>query len=116
MPPGSLLAAQAPHAPCARLGTPCARSWALALLVVLIALVPLAHASPPDPVWIAGVYDDADFDEVVFAVDTSTGLVEHALLLVGNSVLIPGGAIRPDALARPASVSLAAVRGRSPPS
>ena len=45
-------------------------SSALALLMVgvLTGLVPLAHASPLDPTWIAGFYDDADFDDVVLAI------------------------------------------------
>jgi len=45
-------------------------SSALALLVlgVLSSLVPLAHASPPDPTWIAGFYDDAYLDDVVLAI------------------------------------------------
>src|SRR5262245_3167569 len=45
-------------------------SSALALLVlaVVAGLVPLAHASPPDPTWIAGFYDGADFDDVVLAI------------------------------------------------
>lgn len=38
------------------------------LLGNLVALVPLAHASPPDPIWIAGLYDAADYDDVVLAV------------------------------------------------
>lgn len=28
-------------------------------------LTPMAWASPPDPSWINGVYDDGDFDDVV---------------------------------------------------
>jgi hypothetical protein len=45
-------------------------SSALALLVlgVLAGLVPLAHASLPDPTWIPGFYDDADFDDVILAI------------------------------------------------
>ena len=35
------------------------------LILLLIAPVTLAHASPPDQTWIAGVYDQADFDDVV---------------------------------------------------
>src|SRR5215467_5106610 len=35
----------------------------LALLVIVP--VTLAHASPPDQTWLAGVYDEADFDDVV---------------------------------------------------
>jgi hypothetical protein len=35
------------------------------LVLLIIAPVTLAHASPPDQTWIAGVYDQADFDDVV---------------------------------------------------
>ena len=38
-------------------------SWLLVGLTVL--LTPMAWASPVDPSWINGVYDDADFDDVV---------------------------------------------------
>ena len=38
---------------------------ALLLALLLIAPVTLAHASPPDQTWLAGVYDQADFDDVV---------------------------------------------------
>ena len=36
-------------------------------LLTLLVIVPvtLAHASPPDQTWLAGVYDQADFDDVV---------------------------------------------------
>lgn len=34
------------------------------ILILLATLVPLADASLPDPVWIEGVYDDADDDDV----------------------------------------------------
>jgi hypothetical protein len=45
-------------------------SSAVACLVLgmLAGIAPLAHASPPDPTWIAGLYDDADFDDVVLAI------------------------------------------------
>ena len=51
---------------------------ALLTLIVLatgLALPCLAHASPPDPSWIPGVYDDADFDDVVVRVTSGTGSV-----------------------------------------
>ena len=38
---------------------------ALLLLVPLVWLPPLAYASPPDQTWIGGLYDDADYDDVV---------------------------------------------------
>src|SRR5262249_43782039 len=38
-----------------------------AMLLVLLIIVPvmLAHASPADQTWIAGIYAQADFDDVV---------------------------------------------------
>jgi len=38
---------------------------ALALLGVLVLLGTLAHANPPDPTLIGGLWDDADFDDAV---------------------------------------------------
>ena len=35
------------------------------LLILASALPALAHASPPDPSWIPGIYDDADLDDDV---------------------------------------------------
>jgi len=40
----------------------------LGVALALVAIVPLAHASPPDPTWVPGLYDDDDFDDVVVAV------------------------------------------------
>src|SRR2546425_9842273 len=50
----------------------------LVLLVIstIIALTPLAHASPPDQTWIAGLYDNADYDDVVLSVTSSVGVVD----------------------------------------
>src|SRR5215813_9328998 len=46
--------------------------YASVVLFVALALVPLVYASPPDPTWIAGVYDAADYDDVVWLItDTS---------------------------------------------
>jgi hypothetical protein len=42
-------------------------------LIFSITLPALAHASPPDPSWIPGIYDDADFDEVATLVVSAPG-------------------------------------------
>jgi hypothetical protein len=60
------------------------RVCALGLLLTRLALVPLAHASPPDPAWIPGIYDDADYDDVVVAVASAMGVVESARLTMGE--------------------------------
>src|SRR5437660_11502038 len=44
--------------------TSCLRPVVTLLLGALVTLVPLAYASPPDQTWIAGLYDDADHDDV----------------------------------------------------
>ena len=49
----------------------------VALSVAAIsAVTPLAYASPPDPSWVKGIYDDADFDDVVGLVTSAKALVE----------------------------------------
>jgi len=51
----------------------------LALLIVAgvtIGLIPAALACPPDQHWLAGLYDDADYDDVVLAVTSSDASVD----------------------------------------
>jgi hypothetical protein len=50
---------------------------ALTLLGSLLVLAPLAYASPSDPTWVAGVYDDADFDAIVDFITAEAGVVEQ---------------------------------------
>jgi hypothetical protein len=38
------------------------------LVTIVAVLIPLAAASPPDPTWIAGFWDDGDFDDLVVLV------------------------------------------------
>jgi hypothetical protein len=49
------------------------------LAAVMCALVPLAHATPPDQSWRPGIYDDADFDDVVLMVTVEITLVGLAV-------------------------------------
>jgi hypothetical protein len=56
------------------------QSMLLVLVSVLAVSTPLALASPPDPTWIGGMYDDADFDDVVILLTTGAGAVEHFTL------------------------------------
>ncbi len=50
---------------------------ALTLLGSLLVLAPLAYASPSDPTWVSGVYDDADFDAIVDFITSEAGVVEQ---------------------------------------
>jgi hypothetical protein len=44
----------------------------LLVALALILLSPIAFASPPDPSWVAGFYDDADGDDIVSLVYESS--------------------------------------------
>ena len=56
------------------------RAPLLAIVLTLAAMLPaLAHATPPDSSWIAGVYDDADFDDIVVRITSGTGDVPSGL-------------------------------------
>jgi len=96
------------HAP-----RPAGLSVLLALL--LIAPVTLAHASPPDQTWLAGVYDQADFDDVV-------GLLTSALEASGYTTAPDAGPclalapkLCPATAAWPASAPAYSAPLRAPP-
>ena len=50
------------------------RRLALVLIACCSAAPPLAYASPPDPVWIPGIYDVADDDDVIGMLTDATAL------------------------------------------
>jgi hypothetical protein len=41
---------------------------AVVAIALLVALHPMAFASPPDQSWLGGFYDDADFDDVILII------------------------------------------------
>ena len=57
-----------------------AHCWvALLLSAVLGALTTLAYASPPDPTYVGGLWDDDDYDDVVILATSATSVVDmHA--------------------------------------
>ena len=89
----------------------------LALLVgVLVGgLSVLADASPPDPWWDRGVYDDADFDDVVGLILATSGLVDGVDPVEGApDVVLIGLEVPPDDRLVPA-LSLSSSPPRAPP-
>jgi hypothetical protein len=48
----------------------------LFLVAFILTLTPLAYASPPDPTWQLGFFDDDDFDEVVGYITSAAGLAD----------------------------------------
>jgi len=63
------------------------RLVALLLVSGLVTIVPLAHGSPPDPTWVAGLYDDGDHDDVVLAITTASALPPMDAIGVSRTTL-----------------------------
>jgi len=74
-----------------------ATSTLLPVIVALILLPAIALASPPDPSWIAGMYDGGDGDEIVILVYETTAAYSPArsqiLPLHGLCDMWVGGAV-----------------------
>ena len=64
--------------------------WPVAECVgaILVLSVVLTYASPPDPLWIPGIYDDHDYDDVVGMVTDGTGLGDSRVPQVVESALV----------------------------
>lgn len=82
----------------------------------LLTLVAFAHASPPDETWRPGLYDEADFDDVIDLIvslsgavpDSSPRIFQRAPLVAAAVVSLEPSAL-PPRLLRPDDT-------RSPPS
>jgi hypothetical protein len=91
-----------------------ARLIGVILTLGIAILPPLCHASPPDPTWIAGLYDDADYDDVVLDVLATVAVPVAAL----PSLLAPmpaRPASPPAAPEAPGRRGLVARSDRAPP-
>ena len=87
---------------------------ALALLAVLVLLGTLAHGSPPDPTWIGGLWDDADFADAVNLVTSALSTVESLFLSeVRPSWLYVSPAVADTET--PRSIRLHSLDSRAPP-
>jgi hypothetical protein len=85
------------------------------LLNALVALTPLAYASPPDPAWIPGIYDAADLDDVVqLAVSLDTG-PRCDLPAVFAPLLLPAESCCPLGTASAQAISCSTFHIRAPP-
>ena len=92
------------------------RALSPALLIVLILIAPATLRTLAYPVWIHGIYDDDDYDNVVILITSGTAVAapelsvdfEPAPLLVGRLVPAPETVIL--------AVSKSAIRSRAPPS
>jgi hypothetical protein len=85
------------------------------LLGALLLLAPLAHASPPDPTWIPGFYDDADYDDVVLAIAGAVTVFESRAVDPVGRVAMCLGLIVPSGPQTASAHSLESASTRAPP-
>jgi hypothetical protein len=61
------------------IGVPLSRRFLAVLIASLLTgLTPLAYTDPPDPLWIAGYWDDDDFDNAVVVLVNSCAVQVQA--------------------------------------
>lgn len=93
-----------------------ARGLCFLLLVgVIVTLTPLAYASPPDPSWIRGLYDDADFDDVVVLLTSSVGVMGPFTLSDVQPILTAAAPLLPADQESATTRPLSANPSRAPP-
>ena len=87
----------------------------LSLVTAVLALAPAAHASPPDQTWIAGLYDDTDFDDIVLLISSNLGAVDPGLVLSSRPVATVISLLAPAATFAPTISPLSFGPCRAPP-
>jgi hypothetical protein len=87
----------------------------VALLVGLSVLTAVALSSPPDPLWIGGVFDGGDTDGVVLAALSADGATDGAAVDAAEVVLPALGALPAAGWIGVASSAVPDIQGRAPP-
>jgi hypothetical protein len=92
--------------------------WKLVVLILLGTTVPLtamAYASPPDPLWLGGVFDDDDDDDVMVLITTTGAVIEPFPLDKIRPGLPPIAAVAPAADSNGPTSTLPSNTARAPP-
>ncbi|PYM99910.1 MAG: hypothetical protein DME07_17995 [Candidatus Rokuibacteriota bacterium] len=90
-------------------------SLAVLLLGVLLTLPSIAHACPTDPVWIPGLYDDNDWDDVILFITGAVGAVDARVDDPIGPVVVCLGVIRPHRPQVPSARPRESLSARAPP-
>jgi len=94
---------------------PLRRALVVLLLLCLVSLTSFASASPPDPTWIDGFFDDLDFDDVVVSISWAAWAVEADPLASLAPVPVSVHLVQPGAQPVRSTKVLPAFLGRAPP-
>ena len=64
------------------------KRWLALVLFACCGTLPLlAHASPLDPLWLPGIYDNADYDDVIGLLTDAAAVHELPLVVAGPACL-----------------------------
>jgi len=85
------------------------------ILGVLLVLPPLAHASPTDPTWIPGFYDDNDYDDVILFITGAVTAVDSRIVGDIAVVAVCLGLIAPSRRPLVPAHPVRSLSSRSPP-
>ena len=91
------------------------RLLSLSLVAAVVVLAPAAHASPPDQTWIAGLYDNADFDDVVLLITSNLGAVDLGVVSSSRLVATVVSRVAPEATFAPTVPPFSFGPCRAPP-
>jgi len=70
------------------------RSWLVVLFLgILLTLPACAYASPTDPTWIPGLYDDNDYDDVIVSITGAVTAVDSRIAGASGLVAVCLGLI-----------------------
>jgi len=87
----------------------------LILVVVILSLAPAAYASPPDQSWIPGLYDNADFNDIVLLITSNLGATQPSMVWSVRPVASVIGLLTPMATEPRPLFPLSSVLSRAPP-
>ena len=87
----------------------------LCLVAALLALAPAAHATPPDQSWITGLYDNADFDDVILLLTDNVEMIDPSTVGSMRPMCFVVGFAMPWRAESPPSSALTPARSRAPP-
>ena len=88
---------------------------AVLLLTVLFSLPTIAHASPTDPVWIPGFYDDNDYDDVILFITGAVTAVDSRIACAPGLITVCLGLITSSRRQLVSARPLESVSTRAPP-
>lgn len=86
----------------------------VALILGVVGLPAMAAASPPDPLWLPGLYDSADYDDVVSALLDLEGVRASGPAILGHPTRVVFLVVPRPVLAHPRS-HVASPESRAPP-